>query len=149
MSDTFLRLVPIDPEYRVGREELRKASAILASFLPQAKEVTFEIMEKVSFIDPGQNLDRILCPTCGHEVDMGWWGNAMDAAYQTGFADLLVKMPCCGATISLNDLHYNWPAGFGRFVLEARNPRERLKEQQLKWLEAVLGCELREILAHY
>lgn len=149
MSDDFLRLISTDPQYTADRRALREASALLASFLPQAQEVTFEIKEGVSFIDPGQNLERIFCPRCGHEVDMGWWGDQMDAAYETGFSDLSLKMPCCGATVSLNDLQYDWPAGFARFVLEARNPRERLDEEQLRSLEAILGCALRQILAHY
>jgi hypothetical protein len=149
MSDDFLRLIPTDPQCTAGDRQLREASALLASFLPQAQEVTFEIKEQVSFIDPGQNLERIFCPRCGHQVDMGWWADQMDAAYETGFSDLSVKMPCCGATVSLNDLQYDWPAGFARFVLEARNPREHLNQEKLESLEAILGCKLRRILAHY
>jgi hypothetical protein len=149
MSDDFLRLIPTDPQCTADGPQLREASALLAGFLPQAQEVTFEIKEEVSFIDPGQNLERIFCPNCGHQIDMGWWADRMDAAYETRFSDLSVEMPCCGAFVSLNDLQYDWPAGFARFVLEARNPRERLDEEQLRSLEAILGCPLRLILAHY
>ncbi|NZD50784.1 hypothetical protein [Rhizobium leguminosarum] len=36
--------------------------------------------------------------------------------------DINTVAPCCGATVSLNDLRYVWPAAFGRFALEAHNP---------------------------
>jgi hypothetical protein len=46
----------------------------------------------------------------------------MDASYRSAFEDLAVRTPCCHTDTTLNELDYDWPAGFARFVLEARNP---------------------------
>jgi hypothetical protein len=57
---------------------------------------------------------------------------------------------CCGALVSLNDLIYEWPAGFARFVLEAMNPNVRdIADDELASLAAILGTPLRKIWARY
>jgi hypothetical protein len=58
--------------------------------------------------------------------------------------------PCCGSRVSLNDLRYEWPAGFARLVLEAWNPNvTRLDEEEVSKLEEVLGAPLRIIWTRY
>jgi len=53
------------------------------------------------------------------------------------------------ALVSLNDLHYIWPAGFGRFVIEALNPGVRdLQPAEDDQLRQTLGCDLRKIWVH-
>jgi hypothetical protein len=51
----------------------------------------------------------------------------------------------------LNDLVWEWPAGFAKFILEAMNPRlqGRLPEERQSQTETILGCGLRQIYAHY
>jgi len=73
----------------------------------------------------------------------------MDLASKANFADLNTKTTCCQALVSLNDLNYIWPAGFGSFVLEAMNPNVAdLQPTQETQLQAVLGCNLRKIWLH-
>src|SRR5438093_1118722 len=54
---------------------------------------------------------------------------------------------------TLNDLRYVWPAGFARFVLQARNPGLQgamdLPAVDRAALEAIVGCRLRTIWARY
>ncbi len=74
----------------------------------------------------------------------------MEAAETHAFAQLDVTMPCCGRAGSLNDLRYDWPMGFARFVLSARNPNlPELPPEALRRLVQIVGCELRVIWAHY
>ncbi|MGO7585080.1 hypothetical protein ACC689_22510 [Rhizobium ruizarguesonis] len=70
----------------------------------------------------------------------------METASADGFKDLNTVAPCCGATVSLNDLRYVWPAAFGRFALEAHNPGigDTTEEQDRKMAEC-LGTPLRKI----
>ena len=105
--------------------------------------------ERVEFVDQGGNFEGVYCPVCG--ADLGeWWPAAMDRAHAGHFADLAVTAPCCGAALSLNDLRYEWPAGFARFVLEAMNPGvPDLPATTLAELEQRLGAPLRVIWAHY
>jgi hypothetical protein len=149
MSVNTLKLIPTSPEY-VPRDTVQRwACDFLESFFPGAQETTCETTEGVRFIDQGQNWERVRCPVCGSELDPEWWSQAMDAAYQTGFANLLVNVPCCGAVSSLNDLQYELPAGFARFVLKVRDPDKDIDDEQLITLEQVLGCKLRKIWARY
>lgn len=149
MSDNFLRLIPADPVYVPGATAREAARKLLASFVPQADAVVVEVTDEVSFIDQGSNFERVICPVCGTELDVRWWQSAMDKAYEKRFSDLVVNTPCCSAESSLNDLDYQWPAGFSQFMLEARNPNGDLDDRQRGELEAILGCAVRKIWAHY
>jgi len=61
-----------------------------------------------------------------------------------------VTLPCCGAGSHLEELRYEWPQGFARFVLEARNANiggpTDVDDQEVAGL---LGTPVRRILAHY
>lgn len=98
---------------------------------------------------PGRQLRGRVLPGARGRVG-GWWPDAMDRAHGRHFADLAVTVPCCGAATSLNDLRYDWPAGFARFVLEATNPGvPELPDAALAELERRLGAPLRVVRAHY
>jgi hypothetical protein len=149
MSVNVLKLIPNDPEFIPSAEAQQRAKDLLASLLPLATEISVEITADVNFIDQGQNFERAFCPQCGTIVDLSWWQSAMDKAHVFKFNNLTVEMPCCGTTSSLNDLHYEWPAGFARFVLEAHNPNADLDSNQILSLEAIIGTPLRKIRARY
>lgn len=58
-------------------------------------------------------------------------------------------MPCCGVTVSLNDLDYLSPAGFARFVLEAMNPN--VADAEPAWvaeIAEIAGTPLKTIWAY-
>ncbi len=149
MSDDYLRLIPTDPEFVPDCLRREKAQGLLASYLPLADGIEAQLFETVKFIDQGSNFERVSCPACLAKLDVSWWGSAMNSSYKSDFADLRVTVPCCGTRLSLNDLRYEWPAGFARFVLQALNPGDRLTEIQVKSLEDALACSLRVIWAHY
>ncbi len=122
---------------------------MLALYVPLADEVTLVVSPAVEFIDHGGNFERVECSRCGAALKEDWWSDAMDAAYETRFANLLTNVPCCGETVSLNDLRYVMPAGFARFVLTARNPGRGCTSDEILNLEQVVGCKLRVIWARY
>jgi len=93
-----------------------QARSLFAS-LVQGEDIRASVTEDVAFVDPGSNLERILCPKCGNVLSEDWWGQAMDRAYaETQFQNLDVTVPCCERRCSLNDLCYDGPAGFARFL---------------------------------
>ena len=150
MSDDFLRIIPYDP-WCIPAVELRQAAvATLRRFVPDADTVEAIVSDTVQFIDPGGNFERVMCPRCQTEIT-DWCSDAMHEAYASAFADLSVTLPCCETRISLNDLEYDWPAGFARFVLEARSANNggRLPSDQLAELQRLLECQLKQVLAHY
>ena len=149
MSENILRLIPTNPLYVPSADAQNQACALLASLLPEG-DVHLTVTEKISFIDQGSNFERVLCPGCGAMVPMEWWSQEMDRAYDASqFQDLSVMLPCCQTPSSLNDLDYDWPAGFARFRLEARSPSGDLTPEQLSLFASLLGCSVRKIWAHY
>ena len=148
MSDHYLRLVPADPRWRAAPEAAKAATRILAEMLPAAEDIRAHHEDGVVFYDAGSNTERIACPACGADLD-DWWGDAMEKAYATGFRDLTVVTPCCAAKSSLNDLVYVWPAAFGAFALEARNPGiSAITDSQRADLERALGSPLKIVWQH-
>lgn len=150
MSDFYIRLIPRDPDLVVDQVALDAALASFEHLVPDADEVKAEQTLTVNFVDPGENLDHVSCPECRAELDFDWWQEAMGCASESEFNDLAVVVPCCGASTSLNDLAYDFPAGFARSVLEALNPNiASLSDEDLETIAVPLGTPLRQILAHY
>ncbi|WP_354702382.1 hypothetical protein DSM112329_02740 [Paraconexibacter sp. AEG42_29] len=149
MSDDWLQLIPTDPELVPATGAITAARAAFEVLVGPADEVLVTVTDHVCFIDAGANHERISCPRCEAEIDQAWWVRALDAASDAAFADLTVHVPCCRARLSLNDLVYDWPAGFARFVLEARNPDvSELEPAQVAALAATLGTPLRVVWTH-
>lgn len=149
MSENILKFIPTDPNYIPDMVAQKMARDMLMSFAPQADGVTANVTDKVQFVDQGGNFEQVSCPICGANLSMSWWSQVMNEAHQVGFSDLLVTTPCCKSACSLNDLRYDWPAGFARFVLAARNPNSDLDDGKIHTLEGILACGLRKIWAHY
>jgi hypothetical protein len=122
---------------------------LLKARFPASSDIHIICSDEVRFVDPGDNFSRIFCPSCQEELSSDWWGDTMDRAYEKQFLDLAVTVPCCRTTTTLNDLRYEWPAGFARFRLEVRSPGiPSWGDIPLSSLEAALGF-LRAIRAHY
>lgn len=150
MSDNLLRLIPTEPTWRPDSEASQRAVATLSALVPDADSVKAELHDRVTFIDPGANFERLSCPACQAELDMDWWSGQMTLAGDTGFTNLNVTTPCCHADTSLNDLTYDWPAGFARADLSVINPqRGWLDAAELDQVTVELGHPLRQVMAHY
>ena len=80
---------------------------------------------------------------------MYWWQEAMDKAFVNNFNDLIVITPCCNSVLSLNDLIYEWPAGFSSTSIEIKNAEKNLGPNEKKKLENILKVKVRIIWAHY
>jgi hypothetical protein len=150
MSDSFLRLIPEDPQFEPSRAAAEAATQALRALLPSAAEVNAHRFQDIRFFDQGSNFERILCPHCKHEIT-SYWSGWMDERSRSGFTQRMVVMPCCHRASDLNDLTYVSPAGFAKFVLEITNPDLLgwLPDPAQKSLESILGCGVRQILAHY
>jgi hypothetical protein len=150
VSDNYLRLIPTDPTWRPGAEVTQRAVATLSALVPGADSVEAEMYEEVTFIDQGANFEGLRCPGCQAELEMDWWSDHMGEAGDAGFENLDVTTPCCGARTSLNDLTYDWPAGFAQAELSVLNPqRGWLDDAELAQVASELGHPLKQVMAHY
>jgi hypothetical protein len=149
MSDNILKLIPVSPTYIPGEDAITEAVALLQKSFSSAEHISVEISDLPRFVDQGANWERIICPECNSVIDPVWWQSAMDEAFDNRYRNLVVQVPCCKFEISLNDLRYEWPAGFAQFSIEIRNPGKDVFQSELKELEVILGSSLRKIWAHY
>jgi hypothetical protein len=153
MSDNYITLIPADPSHIPPAAVQEIARKQLETFVPEADEVTIRVSKKYEFeADPAFSV--VLCPVCRVDV-YKWFENLLDEAAEADpqgyscFSDLAVITPCCGSSISLNDLDFGWPAGFSLFALDALNPNiNDLEPDQIQELENILGCKLKSIWEH-
>jgi len=121
MSDTIFKIFP--RYYYPTYTDEQIIGAINTLKLTSREEVTFNNYKSVQFIDCGEGLEHIFCPWCGRELDIRYWQEAMDNAYEdNSFRHLGLYMPCCKLSSSLEELIYIKPCGFATFVIKVHNP---------------------------
>jgi hypothetical protein len=161
VSDDVLSIIPTDQNYVPSVEAQQTAVALLREMLPDGEMCKAEVYDQLHFIDQGANCEAVVCSSCGAhlgidtESDAGvtWWyemGDAISAS--EAITDLRTTMPCCGASVLFTSLQFDWPAGFAHFRLSIWNPNIEggaLNADKLGRLEAILGCKLTQIRAHY
>lgn len=161
MSDDYIRLIPAEPTYVPPSHLHQKALEHLERLLPKGEDFEVHTYDAVTFIDQGENLEAIVCPSCGTRMKLEhfveddptrvWWDELWDRLDEHPAESVSMVIPCCGATVKAMDLTFDWPAGFARFELSVLNPNisENLSAAQLAGLESILGCQLRQVWAHY
>ena len=161
MSDDVLKIIPNNPSYVPSDAAQSEAVTALEQLLPEGEMCNAEVYEEVSFIDCGENLESVLCPECGKETlldffsedDPGqtWWYRLNDLLEEMLVLKIETPMPCCGKSVPLTKMKFNWPCGFSRFELSIYNPNihENLNESEIVKLSKILGCELSQVRAHY
>lgn len=150
----ILNIISTDPAWVPSGDLADGALLVFRQHVAGADDVTAEFLDGIQFVDQGENFESVSCPRCGELLDDGWWAERMDDSWSpdlNAFADLQVVTPCCGTNSSLNDLDYEWPAGFASFRLQARNPSRGgfLPDAELEEIAAALGSPLRQVYAHY
>lgn len=149
MSQNILKVIPSSPDFIPSRQAVEKVRNLVSSVFPHATNIDFHFNENSKFVDPGTNFHSISCPFCGSIIDLSWWQEAMDQASVDNFSDLTIEVPCCSRPTSLNDLIYDWPAGFARFILTVFDPDGDLCSEDVKKIEDALQCRIKKIAAHY
>ncbi|MER7898226.1 hypothetical protein ABTX62_19480 [Streptomyces sp. NPDC096046] len=148
MSETVLYLIPSDPYWQPDQAASSSAVALAEELCPDALgDIEADQGDAPAFIN-GAGLESVSCPRCGAQLDFhGWWMARMDEAYRDSkVPSLAVKVPCCGADTTLNDLVYNVPSGFARFRLRAWSPnRHMLNGEDLTRIGHALGHPVRQI----
>ncbi|GAA1403621.1 hypothetical protein ACFQZ4_04405 [Catellatospora coxensis] len=155
MSDDYIRLVPTDPDWQPRPAAAAAAVAYVAGLFAgpgdTVEQVRQVFYDRVTLIDAGVHTERIACPRCAGDIGMDWLG---DLVRENGmsFDRLDVAVPCCGATVELNTLHYEDPIGFARFEVSAMNAVRagyELDTTELARVAELLGHPVAQILARY
>jgi hypothetical protein len=151
MTIESLCIIPVNPKYVPTADGRESSLAAFTKMLPMAESVDAVVHKEVRFIDAGMKFELVMCPLCDSELDQIWWGDAMNTAQRSSFENLAVKLPCCDASSTLNNLNYKMPSGFARFLLQAREPKlgRYLTVDKLQTLESILGTPLKQIWAQH
>ncbi|MDD4095671.1 MAG: hypothetical protein PHP22_05455 [Oscillospiraceae bacterium] len=148
MSDFIAKIIPVLSDYVVTEEEAARVTEWLTTRV-QGDQITFRTSDQPEFVDSGDQLLKITCPSCSSELSFDWWGEAVQTSFERSeFSDLIAVTECCGSQVSLNDLHYEAPCGFSRVEFDIYNPAETVGEEVLRQIEEMLGCEVCLIHAH-
>ncbi len=145
MSDHIVKLIPCMHTYRTNVNAGEAAVAALERIV-EADEITFAQPDNPEFVDCGSNLKQIRCPRCGAEVDRTWWAEKMkEMDAQDHFFILEQEMPCCGKTVSFNNLRYDAPCGFSTMMFTIRNPKSEVGEEATNALSERFGLLFRKV----
>lgn len=150
MSDHFLVVIPADPN-----ADLPDTADALRACLGQlvgSEESRIKDYGKLQFIDCGENFESIRCPACGSRFTVPQWHEWMNEDWhgEEGFHLHRHLSPCCQVEMTLNELIYEWPQGFARWFVGARNEgRGPLAPHEIEKLEAIAGMPLKGIAQMY
>lgn len=156
VSDSYIRLIPTNPGWQPAHGAAAAAAAYVASLFSgpddAVEKVEYTFYDRMTLIDAGENTSHITCSRCGRDIGLDWLGDVVRANGGPSFDHLDVTVPCCGAVVPLNSLHYDWPIGFARFEVSAMNPTRpqyELDAEELAKTADLLGHPVTQILTHY
>lgn len=141
-----IRYIPASPFFLPDEGARGKALELISAAHPD-KEIEDGYSRLPQFVDSGDLLQRVSCPTCGKELDSEDWSILMDSLFTDyGFETLDVTLPCCGARSTLDKLIYDASCGFSCFevdVIEGENVPNGLLDK----LSEAVGCPFKAIIA--
>ena len=149
MSDSWLVIIPADPQFRPSASGKEKVSVVLAELAPNSETIKVEADgDIVRFFDCGENFESVRCGACGVDIGDSEWGDWMSADFGSGpgFTLTSKELSCCGTPQTLNDLSYKMQQGFARFCVSAMNfDRGPLNSTEVERLSEALGAPVRVI----
>jgi len=159
MSEEVLKLIPEDKSYIPDEGQAEKARVLLEDFFPDGEQAEIQFSEHLMFIDGGENTVKVGCSICATESDLNdevnteWWCklDAQTSPEDANIEAIEVAMPCCNKSTSIQNIDYFGSVGFAKFELCIWNPYadDGISDQQIKQLETLLGCKLKQVWAHY
>jgi hypothetical protein len=152
MKAHFIAVIPQDPRARFAPDRLSAMQTLLAKLCRTDETRIKDFGERLQFIDCGDNPGAIFCPTCAAELDLTWWGQRMDHAWDAdqGFYMCGFETPCCGATTRLDGLDYRPAQGFATWFVSARQTKPaKLTQSDQDRLTTTAGQPLRFVYQTY
>ena len=145
MSEQIVQLIPCMHTYRTNVKHAEAAVEALKK-LVEADEITFRQSDLPEFVSCGEDLTEIRCPRCGALLNPDWWGEKMDAMSAADHFFILEQdLPCCGKTVSFNQLRYHAPCGFSCLEFTIRNPKGEVGKEVLDHLGERFGMLFRKV----
>ena len=107
MSDFYVSVIPTDVNWQPTNQAAAEAEAYVQRAFPDPdgmqQKITVEFHDRITVIDAGENLQRITCPRCGHNIPLDWYQELVERT-EGDFDDLDMTVPCCHTVIALDAL---------------------------------------------
>ena len=146
-SASEIRIIPLRPETGLTRETAISLITFLSKEFPN-KEIRVHMDTAISFVDGGENFEKVVCPGCGKEIPMESWQESMAKASMAKFRDLSVITSCCNKKTDLNSLKYQMDCGFAKTILTVNDPAAGFDDAKLMaGLKNICGIDFKIIYA--
>jgi hypothetical protein len=146
MPETYLLVLPEDPQHIPARPQVAALATVLQELVPDADGIASEEADTVGFYDCGAGFRSVHCPGCDGELHPDDWTRWMaeDFDEEAGFRLSSKTLPCCQPVVTLQSLRYDQTQGFARFAMEVENPGvEQLDALAVAQLAGALECPVR------
>jgi hypothetical protein len=154
MAEYTIYLVPQHSSFQPSVEAAAAAESLVRDFWggeAEFNEVKSNFYKEQTLITTGVAFEEVTCPKC--EATISRWDcdddieeEVSDFFGEMEKPDQIVTMPCCHAEIRLDELDFGSSAAFARFALESIDADDEFSSEQIKELEAILACRLRQIV---
>lgn len=150
MSECYAVVIPADPKAAVP--DTAEALRVRLAEIVRTDRTRIKDYGKLQFIDCGEAFERVNCPVCAASLAMELWHDWMDEDWHgaEGFHLHRHATPCCGESVTLNDLAYVQPQGFARWFVSAHDTTHGpLSDAETRALSEIAGLPLRAIHQRY
>ncbi len=142
MSSHILKIISKNVMYLPTDTALESALAYLKGIYNESV-VSFEITSEVEFIDQGGNFETVSCNLCQKQMEVEFWFEKMNIAFENKFRDLNFTTKCCNKETNLNILNYDGDTGFAKFSISIQSRLQGLSFEQQQALEMILKTDLK------
>ncbi|WP_433063626.1 hypothetical protein [Dactylosporangium sp. CS-033363] len=162
MSELYIRVIPMDPQWQPTEEAAARAADYVAALFAgpgdHVESVKPVFYERTTLIDSGEYLEDVVCPRCAASIGVDWFWDLLIARNggrrigEPTIDELGVSVPCCGAALTLPELRFDGPVGFARFEVSAMNWTRHawdLSDEELAAVGNILGHQVTQVPAHY
>ena len=149
-SGFSLKFVPTEPDQKFDADIAKSILKLLIGYYPNCT-ITAEIKNQFEFVDCGSNFEKVRCNHCDKNLEMDYWLELMNKAYETKFQDLKFETKCCQNLSNLNDLNYHFECGFAKSIFQVEDPEydETIIKKLLSKLEETANIDFKVIRSKY
>jgi hypothetical protein len=150
MSADWTTVFPTDPFWVPSRDRADAATAVFGCLVDGEPDVEVPPATRLLFVSAGAGFGTAGCPMCAavlakNPEDMRWFTGQLDCIFAEPESSrtLEAMMPCCGGSVSMNDLLYDPAAGFASWSVSVREARYAVGDRERALIEAALGHDVR------
>ncbi len=69
-TDDYLKIIPTSPNHVPREADSQARRCVARVVLPDGEEFESEVYDKTEFIDQGENIEAVICPSCKKRLNL-------------------------------------------------------------------------------